>query len=80
MDKAKAAEYNLTVAQVYQQVAAAVLSQTTATNITVDNSDLPVVVVPDSAGITTRETLEELRLTGTKTRRNARSVFPRSPQ
>lgn len=66
VDKAKAAEYNLTVAQVYQQVAAAVLSQTTATNITVDNSDLPVVVVPDSAGITTRETLEELRLTGTK--------------
>lgn len=66
VDKAKAAEYNLTVAQVYQQVAAAVLSQTTATNITVDNSELPVVVVPDSAGITTRETLEELRLTGTK--------------
>lgn len=66
VDKAKAAEYNLTVAQVYQQVAAAVLSQTTATNITVDNSDLPVVVVPDSAGITTRETLEELCLTGTK--------------
>lgn len=66
VDKAKAAEYNLTVAQVYQQVAAAVLSQTTATNITVDNRDLPVVVVPDSAGITTRETLEELRLTGTK--------------
>lgn len=66
VDKAKAAEYSLTVAQVYQQVAAAVLSQTTATNITVDNSDLPVVVVPDSAGITTRETLEELRLTGTK--------------
>ena len=66
VDKSKAAEYNLTVAQVYQQVAAAVLSQTTATNITVDNSDLPVVVVPDSAGITTRETLEELRLTGTK--------------
>ena len=66
VDKAKAAEYNLTVAQVYQQVAAAVLSQTTATNITVNGSDLPVVVVPDSAGITTRETLEELRLTGTK--------------
>ena len=66
VDKAKAAEYNLTVAQVYQQVAAAVLSQTTATDITVNGSDLPVVVVPDSAGITTRETLEELRLTGTK--------------
>ena len=66
VDKAKAAEYNLTVAQVYQQVAAAVLSQTTATNITVDNSDLPVVVVPDQSGITTRETLEELLLTGTK--------------
>ena len=66
VDKAKAAEYNLTVAQVYQQVAAAVLSQTTATDITVNGSDLPVVVVPDDRDITTRETLEELGLTGTK--------------
>ncbi len=66
VDKAKAAEYNLTVAQVYQQVAAAVLSQTTATDITVNGSDLPVVVVPDDRDITTKETLEELKLTGTK--------------
>lgn len=66
VDKAKAAEYSLTVAQVYQQVAAAVLSQTTATDITVNGSDLPVVVVPDDRDITTRETLEELKLTGTK--------------
>lgn len=66
VDKTKAAEYTLTVAQVYQQVAAAVLSQTTATNLTLENNDLPVVVVPDSTGITTRETLEELWLTGTK--------------
>lgn len=66
VDKAKAAEYNLTVAQVYQQVATAVLSQTTATDITVNGSDLPVVVVPDDRDITTRETLEELKLTGTK--------------
>ena len=66
VDKAKAAEYNLTVAQVYQQVAAAVLSQTTATDITVNGSGLPVVVVPDDRDITTRETLEELELTGTR--------------
>ena len=66
VDKAKAAEYSLTVAQVYQQVAAAVLSQTTATDITVNGSDLPVVVVPDDRDITTRETLEELELTGTQ--------------
>ena len=66
VDKAKAAEYNLTVAQVYQQVAAAVLSQTTATDITVNGSDLPVVVVPDDRDVTTKETLEELELTGTK--------------
>ena len=66
VDKAKAVRYNLTVAQVYRQVAAAVLSQTTATYITVENNDLPVVVVPDQSGITTRETLEELRITGTK--------------
>ena len=70
VDKAKAAEYNLTVAQVYQQVAAAVLSQTTATDITVNGSDLPVVVVPDDRDITTRETLEELKLTGTQNRQD----------
>ena len=66
VDKSKAAEYGLTVAQVYQQVAVAIRAETSATTLSVESNDLPVVVVPDAAGLTTRETLPELMITGTK--------------
>lgn len=66
VDKNKAAEYGLTVAQVYQQVAVAIQAETSATTLSVEGNDLPVVVVPDAAGLTTRETLPELMITGTK--------------
>ena len=66
VDKNKAAEYGLTVAQVYQQVAVAIRAETSATTLSVEGNDLPVVVVPDAAGLTTRETLPELMITGTK--------------
>ena len=66
VDKSKAAEYGLTVAQVYQQVAVAIRAETSATTLSVEGNDLPVVVVPDAAGLTTRETLPELMITGTK--------------
>lgn len=66
VDKNKAAEYGLTVAQVYQQVAVAIQAETSATTLSVEGNGLPVVVVPDAAGLTTRETLPELMITGTK--------------
>ena len=66
VDKSKAAEYGLTVAQVYQQVAVAIRAETSATTLSVEGNDLPVVVVPDADGLTTRETLPELMITGTK--------------
>ena len=66
VDKSKAAEYGLTVAQVYQRVAVAIRAETSATTLSVESNDLPVVVVPDAAGLTTRETLPELMITGTK--------------
>ena len=66
VDKNKAAEYGLTVAQVYQQVAVAIRAETSATTLSVEGNDLPVVVVPDAGGLTTRETLPELMITGTK--------------
>ena len=66
VDKNKAAEYGLTVAQVYQQVAVAIRAETSATTLSVEGNDLPVVVVPDADGLTTRETLPELMITGTK--------------
>ena len=66
VDKSKAAEYGLTVAQVNQQVAVAIRAETSATTLSVEGNDLPVVVVPDADGLTTRETLPELMITGTK--------------
>ena len=48
VDKVKSAEKGLTVAQVFQQVASAVSSETTSTTLTNDNgTDIDVVVVKD---------------------------------
>lgn len=66
VDKNKAAEYTLTVAQVYQQVAVALSGETTATHISIEGSSLPVVVVPDADTLPDREDLASLLLTGTK--------------
>lgn len=45
VDKNKAMGYGLTVAQVYQQVAAALQTETTATTLTVENKEYPVIVL-----------------------------------
>ncbi|MFR1759705.1 MAG: efflux RND transporter permease subunit, partial [Christensenellaceae bacterium] len=55
VDKTKAMERNLTVAQVYQQVAAALQEENTATNVTLSNESMPVIVVENSG--LTRENL-----------------------
>ncbi len=55
VDKNKAMERNLTVAQVYQQVAAALQEENTATNVTLSNESMPVIVVENSG--LTRENL-----------------------
>lgn len=55
VDKNKAMERNLTVAQVYQQVAAALQEENTATNVTLSNETMPVIVVENSR--LTRENL-----------------------
>jgi len=48
VDKNKAMNQGLTVAQVYQQVAAAISEEATATNLTLENQSVPVVVMQDS--------------------------------
>lgn len=62
VDKTKAIEHGLTVAQIYQQVAAAVTTQTTATTLNTENYDYPVIVLSDQQAIT-RENIGELELT-----------------
>ena len=47
-------------------MAVAIRAETSATTLSVEGNDLPVVVVPDADGLTTRETLPELMITGTK--------------
>lgn len=66
VDKNKATEYGLTVAQVYQAVAAAIQTESQATTVTLDDGDYPVIVAQDAESIPTREKLGDLLLTGTK--------------
>ncbi len=66
VDKNKALEYGLTVAQVYQEVAKALSSETTAATLTLDTDEYPVIVADDPAGALTRDTLGEYKLTVTK--------------
>ena len=47
VDKTKAAKKSLTVAQVYQQIAAAITSETTSSTLTNSGKDLDVVVIKD---------------------------------
>lgn len=66
VDKNKAMEYGLTTAQVYQQLAAELVTETTATTVTLGGEDYPLVVADDPNAVLTRETLGELTLSGTK--------------
>lgn len=65
VDKNKAMGYGLTVAQVYQQVAAALQTETTATTLTVENKEYPVIVLKGEEALLTRETLGDLAFTVT---------------
>lgn len=66
VDKNKALSYGLTVAQVYQEVAKAIQSETTATTLSLESADYPVIVAKDPQKALTRESLKEYKLSGTK--------------
>ena len=66
VDKTKAAEYGLMVAQVYQQVAAALTTETEATTLDSDTESVPVIVVSSEESRLSRENLTDFELTGTK--------------
>lgn len=64
VNKAKAAEKGLTVAQVYQQVASAVASEKTSTALTNGNgSDLDVVIVKDESKKISPDTIGSIDIT-----------------
>jgi multidrug efflux pump subunit AcrB len=66
VDKNKAMRYSLTVAQVYQEVAAALSAEQTATTLTINGEDLPAVVASEEGSLPTPDTLRELPLTVTE--------------
>ena len=71
VDKNKAMEYSLTVAQVYSQVADALSDERDALDITLDTTDYTVVVAQGSENKVTKGELTNLKLDGTKNREDA---------
>lgn len=75
VDKEKAVLKNLTVAQVYQQVAAALSTEKTATGLTNDNgSDLDVVVVDTTEESKNIDDIKNIKITYTTTEGDEKSV------
>ena len=75
VDKSKAAEKGLTVAQVYQQVAAAISTEKSAATLTNDDgNDMNVVVVKDDSETVTPKNLRDLDITYTDKSGNEKTV------
>ena len=66
VDKKKAMSYGLTVAQVYQSVAQALKTETAATNVKQNDTDISVVVRSDAASAITEKNLADFELNGTR--------------
>lgn len=66
VDKNKAMEYGLTVAQVYQAVAKDVSNETESTTVTIENKDYPIIVAKQGEKKVTKDNLDSIILSGTK--------------
>ncbi|MEG0257489.1 MAG: efflux RND transporter permease subunit [Christensenella sp.] len=66
VDKNKAVGYGLTTAQIYQQIAAEVAAGKTATTVTFETEDYPVIVKNSPTDTVSLATLEDFVLKGTK--------------
>lgn len=75
VDKSKAAEKGLTVAQVYQQVAAAISTEKNAATLTNDDgNDMNVVVVKDDSETVTPKNLRDIDITYKDSSGNEKAV------
>lgn len=70
VDKNKAMDYGLTVAQVYQEVATILSDKKEATKLRIDSKDFPVVVANDDKDAITKDTLINHIMTGKKDNNN----------
>lgn len=74
VDKTKAAKKSLTVAQVYQQIAAAINSETTSSTLTNSGKDLDVVVIKDENSDVTKNNIKDIKLTYTDKEGNEKTT------
>ena len=74
VDKTKAAKKSLTVAQVYQQIAAAITSETTSSTLTNGGKDLDVVVIKDENSDVTKNNIKDIKLTYTDKEGNEKTT------
>lgn len=74
VDKTKAAKKSLTVAQVYQQIAAAITSETTSSTLTNSGKDLDVVVIKDENNDVTKANIKDIKLTYTDKEGNEKTT------
>ncbi|MDU1538591.1 MAG: efflux RND transporter permease subunit [Paeniclostridium sordellii] len=66
VDKQKAMNYSLTVAQVYQEVSNKLKNENTSTTLNVGSNEYPVIVVDDKKDTLSRESLSNYKIKGTK--------------
>lgn len=74
VDKTKAAKKSLTVAQVYQQIAAAITSETTSSTLKNNGKDLDVVVIKDENSDVTKNNIKDIKLTYTDKEGNEKTT------
>ena len=66
VDKNKAMEYGLTVAQIYSLVSEKLSKEIDSTTLSIDNKDYPVIVTKTDEEILTKDSLENFEIEGTK--------------
>ena len=74
VDKTKAAKKSLTVAQVYQQIAAAITSETNSSTLTNSGKALDVVVIKDENSDVTKNNIKDIKLTYTDKEGNKKTT------
>ncbi|RDY26515.1 acriflavin resistance protein [Romboutsia weinsteinii] len=64
VNKNKAMEYGLTVAQVYQEIMSAIKSETSSTNLNLGSEEYPIIIVNDNN--VSKDSLSKYKIKGTK--------------
>ncbi len=66
VDKEKAMDYGLTVAQIFQQISAGIKTENNATSLNIGANEYPVIVVNDKKDRLDRESLRNYKIKGNK--------------